>query len=437
MTADRLTGSAADGVLDMDNNGKVKKKKKSPIAFMIFILVAFALCLGVNYALSYGNRLETMIVRNGVEEDSVNAEGFVFRDQTVIRTPEAGYVFCVADEDQRVKSGEEIVYIYKNEINVQANRELEEVERQIQKISAKKTVGLTENDVAKIEQGILDVVRDVPQMGSELDFERLVAAKNDVDDLIKQKRIAKGMVEPEKEVNEAEALKTRKAQLEAQYNIEKKVIYATKSGSFTSRIDGMEESLNISALENVSVDYIEKLKKSDIKNMTTGQVEKDAPVGKIVSNYSWSVAFVVPSIFVEDMKTGHNVDVRFTDISVDAVQGTVKNIIDEKNGKAVVVVESGEFIESIYSTSRANIQIIKRRHEGFKIPAESIRMVDGKTGVYIVKNSKSRFVPVKILYNNKEWVIAAKQNDDGEKTIKLYDELIISGKNLYDNKVVR
>ncbi len=427
----------ADGVLDMDNNGKLKKKRKSPIAFMIFILIAFALCLGVNYALSYGNRMETMIVRNGIEEDFVNVEGFVFREQTVIRTPNAGYMFCVADEDQRVKSGEEIVYIYKNEINVQANRELEEVERQIQKLSAEKTVGLTENDVAKIEQGILDVVRDVPQMGSKLDFGRLVTAKNDVDDLIEQKRIAKGLVEPEKEVDEAEALKKRKAQLESQYNIEKNVIYAPKSGAFTSRIDGMEESLNLPALEEISVDYIEKLKKSDTKNMTTGKVEKDAPVGKIVGNYSWSVAFVVPSIFVEDMKVGNTVEVRFTDISVDAVQGTVKKIIDEKNGKAVVVVESGEFVEGIHSTSKANIQIIKRRHEGFRIPAESIRMVDGKTGVYIVKNSKSRFVPVKILYNNKEWVIVAKQNDEGGATIKLYDELIISGKNLYDNKVVR
>ena len=141
----------------MDNNGKVKKKKKSPVAFMIFILVAFVLCLGVNYALSYGNRMETMIVRSGVEEDFINIEGFVFREQTVIRTPEAGYVFCVADEDQRVKSGEEIVYIYKNEINVQANREIEDVERQLKRISEKQTVGLTENDVAKIEQGILDM----------------------------------------------------------------------------------------------------------------------------------------------------------------------------------------------------------------------------------------------------------------------------------------
>ena len=421
----------------MDNNEKVKKKKKSPVAFMMFILVAFVLCLGVNYALSYGNRMETMIVRNGIEEDSISVEGFVFRDQTVIRTPEAGYVFCVADEDQRVKSGEEIVYIYKNEINVQANRELDDVERQLQKIQAKKTVGLTENDVAKIEQEILDTVRGVPQMGSKLDFERLVAAKNDVDDLIKQKCIAKGLAEPEKEANEAETLKRRKAQLEAQYNIEKKVIYAPKAGAFTSRIDGMEESLNLSALEGVSVDYIEKLKKFDIKNMTTGQVEKESPVGKVVSNYSWSVAFVVPSTFVEDMKPGSTVNLRFTDISVEAVQGTVRKIVDEKNGKAVVVVESGEFIESIYSTSRANIQIIKRRYEGFRIPAESIRMIDGKTGVYIVKNSKSRFVPVEILYNNKEWVIVAKQKDDGEKTIKLYDELIISGKNLYDNKVVR
>ena len=95
----------------------VKKKKKRKIGFVVFLVVAFALCLGVNYLLSYSNRLETMIVRSGSEEEIIETECFVFRDQSVVYAPNAGYVYCVADEDQRVKKGETVVYIHKNEIN--------------------------------------------------------------------------------------------------------------------------------------------------------------------------------------------------------------------------------------------------------------------------------------------------------------------------------
>ena len=101
------------------------------------------------------------------------------------------------------------------------------------------------------------------------------------------------------------------------------------------------------------------------------------------------------------------------------------------------MVKSNRYVSNIYSTSRSEIEFIKHHYEGFKIPSESIRIIDGKTGVYIIKNDKARFVPVNILYNSKEWVIVAETLSSGDTTLKLYDELIVNGKELYNNKVVR
>lgn len=416
----------------------LKKKKKSKIGFMIFLLIAFAVCLIVNYVASYDSRLDTMIVRSGSEEDIIEGEGFVFRGQTTVSATDGGYVYCVADEDQRVRSGEAVVHIYKNDINMQANNDLEEIEKEIKKYSeAEQMHNLPVTDSAKIEQNISKLMRTVPAAGYNSDFEGVAVIKDQINEFIEDKRIAAGEITPEQSTAVLERLQKKKAEIEAQYNIEKSVVYAPVSGAFTSKIDGLETRLGYEALDEISVSYVESLKNVSVSNLSKTKVETGDFVGKIVDNFKWSVAVVVAENEVEDVKVGRGVEIRFTDISIEPVEGTVTKIVPDGKGKAVVVVESKAYVDMIYSTSITNVQIIKKKYEGFRVPAESIRMVDGKTGVYVVKNNKSRYVPVSILYNNDDWVIISERITDGVATIKLYDELIISGRNLYDNKVVR
>jgi len=414
----------------------VNKKKKSRLGFMVFIIVAFALCLTVNYILSYNSRMETMIVRSGADEDVIEAKGYVFRKQTVVYASDGGYMYCNADDEQRVKSGEAVVYVYKNEINAQANKEIEEIDKEIARLSDDKTGDLTENDVAKIEQSISDVVCEVPLVGYERDFEKLSEIRMEVDSLIDDKRVAGGEITPEESTQSLESLQKRKGELLKQYDVERTAVYAPVAGVFTSRVDGLEDMLSTDALTNVSAAYLEKIEKKEAENPVVAKVEKGSAVGKIVDNFAWNVAAVVPTKEIEDVSVGDGVQLRFTDISVETVDGTVLRIINEGDS-SVLVVRSKEYLESVYSTSRADVQIIKHKYEGFRVPSESIRMVDGKTGVYILKNNKSRFVPIDILYNNKEWAIVSEQITDGGSTLKLYDELIVSGRNLYDGKVVQ
>lgn len=428
-----------NGVLAMEKNEKpLKKRKKRHMGFIAFLLIAFVLSVAINFFRSADSRLETMIVRKGLEEEIIETKGFVFRDQTVIYSSDNGYIYCLADEDSRVKNGETVAYIYKNEVSVQINEELEFITKEIERFSDSSANGeYRSSDAAKIEQDIARTLRNVPSMGYNCDFESITEVRQNVNVMIENKRVAQGKIAPEDSSGSLENLLKRKAEIESQYNVERSVVYAPTPGAFTSRIDGMESYLHSDNLENVSVSYLEELDGVEIRNVNEGYVEKGAPMGKIVGNFKWSVAAVVPSVQVEDVRPGDYIGIRFTDITVNTIDGTVANIINEENGKSVIVVNSEAYVETIYSTSKANVQFVKHKYEGFRVPSESIRMVDGKTGVYIVKNNKSRFVPIDILYNNKEWAIVSERVSSETTNLKLYDELIISGKNLYDNKVVR
>ncbi|MBO4940726.1 MAG: hypothetical protein J6D15_00720 [Clostridia bacterium] len=415
-----------------------RKKKKGKRSFVAFLIFAFALSIVINVALSYGGRIETMLVRTGTEEEIIKAKGYIFKDQTVIVSPAAGYVYCEVGDEQRVKIGETVMYIHKNQMDASAGSELKAIEEKIHKLSSNKIKDdVFSNDAAKIEQEILLALKDVPFLGFKNNIRGVSEIKDNVNSLIEGRMIIKGEAEPKDSIKELEELLARKAEIEKDYNIERTAVYAPRAGAFTSRTDGMEELLNTKKLGEISVDYIKELDKKFEKPVMLTKVKESDAVGKIVDNFSWSVAATVPFEQVEDMRVGDRIEFRLLDIGQDTISGTVSQIKQEEKGKAVLVVKSNRYVSNIYSTSRSEIEFIKHHYEGFKIPSESIRIIDGKTGVYIIKNDKARFVPVNILYNSKEWVIVAETLSSGDTTLKLYDELIVNGKELYNNKVVR
>lgn len=414
-----------------------RKKRKSRRGFITFLIGAFVLCVAVNVAMSFDNRLETMIVRIGTEEESIAAEGYLFREQTVISSQTDGYLYCEADEDQRVKAGETVAYIYKNEISTSAMGELKTIETEIAKLqgsSLKKDI--YSNDASKIEQSIAQELSYVPVLGFEGRLDEIYAIKSKVNGLIEGRRIIKGEAQSKDNSQELQRLKQKKAELEAKYNIERTIVHAPTAGAFTARVDGLEEMLDPKLIEGITPGYLKELNKKSAKAESDMRVKTGQPIGKIVNNFSWSIAALISAELAEDMDVGDKIDIRFPEIDVRTIEGTVSKITPEEGGKVVIVAESNKYVDKIYSTSKVKVELIKHHYEGYKIPSKSIRITDGKTGVYVIKNDKARFMPVDIIYNSREWVIAAEGSDKGA-TIKLYDELIVSGKNLYNNKVVR
>ena len=69
-----------------------------------------------------------------------------------------------------------------------------------------------------------------------------------------------------------------------------------------------------------------------------------------------------------------------------------------------------------------------------KAPAAAVHVSDGKKGVYVLVAGQVKFRPATVLYSGKDYVILAydAQNKDG---IRLYDEIITEGKDLYNGKV--
>jgi hypothetical protein len=79
--------------------------------------------------------------------------------------------------------------------------------------------------------------------------------------------------------------------------------------------------------------------------------------------------------------------------------------------------------------------VVKAEFSGLRVPRKALRVVDSVRGVYVLSGMQIKFVPVNIIYSNDSFIICEKVNENSG-VLKLYDRVVVKGKNLYDGKIV-
>jgi hypothetical protein len=78
--------------------------------------------------------------------------------------------------------------------------------------------------------------------------------------------------------------------------------------------------------------------------------------------------------------------------------------------------------------------VVSKTYSGLKVSKKALRKLESKTGVYVVTGMQAKFVEVEIVYSNDDFMICKKNDADGN--LKLYDQVVVKGKNMYDGKIV-
>ena len=119
----------------------------------------------------------------------------------------------------------------------------------------------------------------------------------------------------------------------------------------------------------------------------------------------------------------------------DIATGTIYKLGDRTGKKTLVIIKCNLMNPSLADFRIEDIQIITKEYTGYKIKNSAIRTVDGETGVYVVSGNLIGFRKVHIAYNDGEYSIV--DNPEGESGyIRLYDEVVTKGVELYDNKLI-
>lgn len=413
---------------------RAKKQKRNWLVKIISIAVLVYLLLAIIF--SFRSTLSTTIALNGIVEEEIMVDGYVFRDQHIINSPANGYLEAWVDEGARVSKDQVICNIYTGEYDPDLSQQIRTLNQEIFKLKTDMDAKTTfEGNSVLVEQKIALAARDASDLARKQDMSVVADKKEELNLLFNKKKMvnAGGSINKEEELAE---LENKLLDLEANTGGSKFEIKADIPGVFSSRIDSLEDKLMLDAAKTVTPAYLAELEQS-APDKSHGVVQNE-PVCKIVNNYEWYFAATVDASYSENLKVGQKVNLRFFDMSDTSISGTISHISAEEKGKVAITVYTNKYVDGIYSKSMASAEIITASAEGIKLPAKSLHVVNEKTGVYVLRLDVARFVPVNVHYKNADWAIVSPAGDSStEYRLQIYDEVIVDAKNLEDGKVVR
>ncbi len=413
-------------------------KGKFGIGVVVTVLVIFVIYQ--LYAAFY-NPISTEIVTQYTATDGINVTGILIRDESLITNTESGAMHFEIDDSERVASGGVIANIYATESQSIAASQMDAVKKEIDNIKEIEEYNdLNAIDINSINAKIFDNLNDIISVCATGYYGDISVSKEELLNLINRKQIATGEA-----VDFSEQLST----LEAEYNKLKTAagspqskVLAKKSGYFLSSTDGYEGVLTTDKLGSLTPEFLDNLKPETTK--------QKGVIGKLVSDYTWYIATSVSISESLQFKVGESLKVLTNLKSNPEISVTVERVnMSKDKDRAVVILSCQQMSAELSSMRTGAMTIVKKNYSGLKVSNKALRMKEievtdengvtktvSQTGVYVLNGMSAAFVPVEIVYSPKDndFVICAEIAKEG--ALKIYDEIIVKGKNIYDGKII-
>lgn len=359
--------------------------------------------------------------------DGIQTTGTIIRDEHIVTDSTEGVRYFVVGDGEKVSKGGAIANIYSTQQESQAYSDINALEKKIsalEEITAYNNTDAVDMDLLnnRIDASLLSVLTAC-QDGT---FQDSADSDSQLLKYLNRKKIALG-----EEADYASAIAGLKAQLatlSAASPVAKANITSTVSGYFVSTADGFESVLTPDAAKTMTPEQFQSLETAPATEGT---------VGKIVSDYTWYISCVVPLKDSAAFKIGDSVKIKTTLNSASELKVTVE-AINLGAGDDVLMVFACHNMNGELATVRSiPITVVTGEYSGLRISNEAVRIVDGKSGVYVISGMQAKFVEINIIHSAGGYTLCELNPTNSTDELRLYDEVIEKGRNLYDGKIIR
>lgn len=411
----------------------LKNKSWINILSVIIAVAVFAYLFHDVYKSNY-IAYATETADESVEQEILNLKAFVIRDEQYISGETDGTVVPLVDDGNRVARDDSVARICKSaedaanySLLLNAKKDLERYE------TLSKQTELNALDMEKLNSDIDSCYTDLMNISSNGDYSKIGKSITALEDKFASKQIVStGSIDLTEKFS---ALEKTISTLEAK-NIKTDDVLAPQSGYYISNIDGYENMISYSDVNNVTVPEVEQIMKSEPQNTAN-------KMGKIVGSYKWYIVAVADSKYSQIFSEGTTMKINLPYYGYKNVRVKLEKISAESDGKVALVL-SCNMMNEVYANMRIeNLELVIDEHKGYKINSSSIRDIENSDGkrvkvVYILRGTIINARKVEIVYDAGDYVLVNEtgQAGDGYYPIKRYDEVIVKGRNLSDGKSI-
>lgn len=391
--------------------------------FVILLIAVFAVHQAVS-SLYKPVKTETAVFSD--MSDGLNITGVIIRNETLVSAGDSGVLHFIIGDGNRVAKDGVIANIYDSESASIILERIDSVNGKIADIEEMLSLNnLEAADLDMINARVSKNLNNLIICGGNGNYDSFSDKSDELLSAYNRRQAAMG--ETADFSAQLSALKAEKDQLTASLPAAKGTLGAEKSGYFVSKADGYETVLTCENPESITPEYLNGIKAEAVGENT---------VGKIVSDYEWYIAAEVSVNESLNFKEGDALTIYTSVKSYPKLPVTVKKInISESSGGAVVLFACNDMNSELASMRTGPMTVVKKEYSGLKVPTSARRVVDSKLGVYVLTGMQVKFVEVKVLFTDGDYMICEKQTSDGN-VLRLYDEVIVKGKNLYDGKII-
>ena len=427
------------GVLDdpLKNNqlkvggNRLKKNKKIKMLLFKIAIILIAVVIIAYVIFEVGNLLlqptDIVTVENGKISSEISTEGYIIREETVLKGENyKNGMSQIKAEGEKISTGENAFRYYtKDEENL--NNKIKELDNKIAEAQSQES-NIFSSDVKVIET---EIENKINQMNNVKDVQKIQEYKSELDELVKKKTKIIGELSPSGSY--MKKLIQKRSEYEKQLNSGSEYMKAANSGVVSYKVDGLEETLNVNSLDNITEEYLNKL------NLKAGQiVPSSTEYGKVVNNYYCYIATVFKKEDTEQLEEGKNIKVRLT--NGDEITAKVFKI-KEENNKNIVILKITKDVEELIEYRKINFDLIYWSYSGLKVPNSSIIKENDLNYVIRVRAGYKDKILVKVSKSNENYSIIEDYTTEelkemgwsssdivNNKSIGIYDEVMVNPK---------
>ena len=398
---------------------------KGNLAMIIFIFVILGIFLVEVYSVTH-IELKTQTAGISTVYDTISANALVVRNETVIPDSGDGITVVGCDNGDKIKKGGSVAMVFSSEQEAVSYSKYRELSRQLAQYES--LVSQTVGQSADLETVDKDIEQKVVDYALSLDENNINDEKENLNSVLIRRQILIG------EQVDLQSYVTSLTNELSQYDAvaPKKQITTDVSGVFSTYTDGFEGLVDYDSAVDMSVDEFKSIK----EKIDSSTVTQSGNIGKVITEYNWYLQALVDSERVKNLENGDYVEVVLkgdsnTVLNAKIVTGAEPEL---NNTQTLLVLRCDKMDESLAELRCADIAIRLKKHEGIKVPADALHVVDGKKGVYVLIASQVKFRQVNVIYSDNDYVLV-EYDSSVSNGIHLYDKIITQGKDLEDGKV--
>lgn len=363
--------------------------------------------------------------------ETVDAEMYVIRDETLLESTASGTFVQVADNGERVSRGSTIAAFFNSEAAAHNYVKIESLNSKLEVYKAIESQTRLENiDVEKLQNQAKSDFDDILDAVYNNDYSNLDELKLSYSENASKRQKSLGQeVDCSAKITE---INNQIASL--QNNVTPgSIITAENSGYYVGSADGFENVLTVEDVDSLTVDKFNSALKAE-----KAEISKNS-IGKIINGYNWYIATLIDSAKAVDLSDGKSVKLILGDSADDTVQTTVYSLETVKGNKTLVVFKCNLMNDTLASLRKVSGKVVIDEHTGLKISRDAVRFdEDGNAGVYVRRANIVNFRSLNIIYSEESFVVASDEKEfkSDYPHLELYDEVIISGKELSNGMVI-